>query len=87
VIVEVKAPEAEAAPSSVESSARVGVPDVFQQTPYAVGSGAPSPVIFPFPVAPSSTIPLTGWVVTVGATGSVEKVTSAPYAVPAKLVA
>ena len=51
VIEDVKAPVAPAAPSSVLESEVVGVPDVFQTTPWAVGLGLPRPVMFPLPVA------------------------------------
>ena len=62
---------------SVWLLAVVGVPLVFQQTPYAVGLGTPRLVMLPLPVAVVAVIELTACVVTVGAC-SVVKVTSLP---------
>ena len=59
-----------AAPSSVWSPEVVGLTDVLQQTPWAVGFGFPKSVIFPFPVTAVVTISLTAWVVTVGTSAS-----------------
>ncbi len=63
----VKAPVAEAAPLSTLLSEVVGVPEVFQQTPCAVGFGTPRLAMEPLPVAVVAAIEETAWVVTVGA--------------------
>jgi hypothetical protein len=67
VIFAVKAPVAEAALLSTRSSPVVGVPDVFQQTPWAVGAGTPRFVMLPWPIAVDAVIEVTAWVVAVGA--------------------
>ncbi len=59
VIAEVNAQVAEAAPSSVWLPVATGLDDVLQQTPWAVGLGAPSAVTFPLPVAVVLAMPVT----------------------------
>ena len=72
------APVALAAPRLIELSAVVGVPAVFQQTPWAVGLGTPRLAILPLPVAVVAAMADTAWVVTVGAMGLLVKDTSPP---------
>jgi hypothetical protein len=62
----VKAPVALAAPLFFMLSEIVGVPDVFQQTPWAVGLGLPRSVMFPLPVAVVVEMLVAARVVTVG---------------------
>jgi hypothetical protein len=80
VIDVVNAPVDDFAPSSVLSSEIVGVPTVFQQTPYADGFTDPNEVTFPFPVAVVVEIFETAPVVTVGAALTV--IVSVVLAVP-----
>ena len=70
VIFAVNAPVEEAAPLSTLLSDVVGFVLVLQQMPYAVAFGVPNAVILPFPVAVVELMPLTAWVVTVGATAA-----------------
>ena len=67
VIAAVKDPVADAAPLSVLLSEVVGVPLMFQHTPYAVGFGEPKLVMVPLPVAVVEAMLLAACVVTVGA--------------------
>jgi len=68
VIEAVYAPVEDLPPLSTLLSDTVGVPVVFQHTPWAVGFGDPNDVTFPFPVAVVDAIDDTACVVTVGAT-------------------
>jgi hypothetical protein len=83
----VNAPVVDLAPLSTLLSDTVGVPVVFQHTPWAVGFGTPNEVTFPFPRAVVVPIDDAAWVVTVGAIGDVVNITSVPYEVPPVFVA
>ena len=74
----VKAPTLTAAPLSVKLSDVVGLPAVFQHTPWAEGLGMPRFVMFPLPVAVVVPISVTVCVVTCGACGRALKLTWLP---------